>query len=119
MFDADLFHSKIIYTEGKRDGPPFMLPKSWGDGALAISICNQTRFKELLCNDTSLRKTIHTFLNPYIDVSIRSCQLPKVVEFDEFLGYVGHFQSHELWVVHGCVEVEIFDVNCHESYPMS
>ena len=76
-------------------------------------------FEELLCNDARLRKTIHTFLYAYIDISIRSCELPKVVEFDKILGYVGNFQSHELWSVHGCVEVEILDVNCHEPCPVA
>ncbi len=73
MFNADVFHSKVIHTECKQDGSPVVCPKTGGDGALLISVFNKAFFKELLCNDASLWKTIHTFLYAYVDISIRSC----------------------------------------------
>ena len=40
MFNADVFHSKVIHTECKRDGSPVVRPKTGGDSALGISFCN-------------------------------------------------------------------------------
>jgi len=62
MFDADVFHSKIIHTECKGDGSPVVLPKTRGDSALVVPVRYKAYFKELLCNDACLRKAIHTFL---------------------------------------------------------
>ena len=118
MFDADVFHSKIVHTECKGDGSPVMLPKTRVDSALVVPVCYQVFFEELLCDDARLWKAIHTFLYSHVDVSIQSCELPEVIKFNEILGYVRDFQAHEFRSVHGCVDVEILDVYCHEPCPL-
>ena len=70
MFPSDVFDSKVINTEGKRDWSPVVLPKTWCNGALMVAFCNKTFFKELLCNDASLWQPVHTFLDTDIYVPI-------------------------------------------------
>lgn len=73
MLDADVFYSKVIHTECKQHGSPVVRPKTGGDSALLISVFNKAFLKELMRNDASLQKTVHTFLYAYVDISIGCC----------------------------------------------
>ena len=93
VFNAYVLHSKIAHAaEFEQNGSPVMFPETGGYSALAISICCESFSEELLYNDTSLGKTIHSFLYLYVDASIRSCKLPEVVELDEVFRDVRNFQ---------------------------
>ena len=37
MFDADVFDSKIINTEGERYQAPVVFPEPWSDSALSVA----------------------------------------------------------------------------------
>jgi len=67
-----------------------------------------------LCNDACLWETIHTFLDEDIDVSICGSLLFEIVEGNDVVWYVRHFESHVFGANHWCVKIEIFDVNGHE-----
>ncbi len=42
------------------------------------------------------------------------CNVTEFVEVNDDVGNVRKFESHEFWAFHWCVEIKIFDVNCHE-----
>jgi len=38
MFDAYIFNTKIVDTEGERDWAPVMFPETWSDNALTVAL---------------------------------------------------------------------------------
>ena len=44
MFDADIFYSKIIDTEGEGDRAPVVFPETWHYGALSVAFDGQAFF---------------------------------------------------------------------------
>ena len=42
------------------------------------------------------------------------CNVTEFVEVNDDFKNVGKFQSNEFWAFHWCVEIKIFDVNCHD-----
>ncbi len=56
-------------------------------------------------------ETIHSLLYFDIDCPIVGSQVDEVVGFDEIGWEVADFHAHVFRLVHGCVEVEILQVN--------
>jgi hypothetical protein len=63
----------------------------------------QLVYEQVLGNYACLWKPVHAFLYLAINVSVRSCNLIKVVMIDDVDRYVGEFQSHVLLSSHGGV----------------
>ena len=70
-----------------------------------------------MCDDACLWETVHSFLDQDIDESIWSGEFVKFVECNDVVWNVGRLESHVFWANHWCVEVEILDVDGHESCP--
>ena len=70
-----------------------------------------------MCNDAFLWETVHSFLDQDIDESIGSGEFVKFVECNDVVWNVRKLESHVFWANHWCGEVEILDVDGHESCP--
>ncbi len=69
-------------------------------------------FEEILCKDAHLQKTIHSLLYFDIDCTFVGSQVIEVVGFDKNGREVADLHEHVFQlVVHGCVEVEILQVD--------
>ncbi len=88
-----------------------MFPKAWCDIVLLVAVLVESFFEEILHKDARLWETIHALLYFDIDGTIIVGQGCEVVEFGEIRREVAEFHAHEFQSVHGCVEVEILQIN--------
>ncbi len=88
-----------------------MFPKARCDLALLVAVLVELFFKEILCKDVRLQETVHALLYFDIDGTDVVGQVCEVLEFDEIGREVAEFHAHEFQLVHGCVEVEILQIN--------
>ena len=68
-----------------------------------------------MSNDACLWETMHSLLDQDIDESIGGGKFVKFIECNDVVCYVRKFESHVFRANHWCVEVEILDVDGHES----
>jgi hypothetical protein len=70
VFFANVFNAKIINNKCEADWSLLMSPVPWCEFALFVSCFEKLLFKEFLCNDSHLWKSIHasTYLAVYISV---------------------------------------------------
>ncbi len=109
MLPPNVLDAKVIDTESVYDRPPVMFPKAWCDFALLVALLVESFFKEILREGARLRETIHALLYFDVDCTVIVSQNIEVVGFDEVGREVIH--GHVFRLVHGCVEVEIFQIN--------
>ncbi len=88
-----------------------MLPKARCDVALLVAMLVDLFFVKILCKDVCLRETIHALLYFDVDCTIIGSQVIEVVGFDEIGREVTDLHAHVFRLVHGCVEVEILQVD--------
>jgi hypothetical protein len=88
-----------------------MFPKARHDLALLVAVLVESFFEEILCKDARLWETAHYLLYFDIDGTIVIGQVCEVVEFDEIGREFAEFHAHEFWLVNGCFEVEILQIN--------
>jgi hypothetical protein len=89
-----------------------MFPKAQQcDVALRVAMLVEESFKEILCEDACLWKTIHSLLYFDVDCTVVGSQVDEVVRFDKIGREVADFHAHVFWSVHWGVEVEILQVN--------
>jgi hypothetical protein len=88
-----------------------MFVKDRCDFASLVAVLVESFFEEILRKDTRLLETIHALLYFDIDCTAVNSQVFEVVEFDKIGWYVTDFHAHVFWLVHGCVEVEILQIN--------
>ncbi len=88
-----------------------MLPKARRDVALMVAVLVEVFFEEILCKDTCLWETLHALLYFDVDHSVNGSQVVEVVGFDKIGREVADLHAHVFRSVHGCVEVEILQVN--------
>jgi hypothetical protein len=69
-------------------------------------------FEEILCKDACLRETIHAPLYFDNDCTVVVSHVIEVVGFDQIGREVADFHAHVFWLVHGCDEVEILQIDC-------
>ena len=93
---------------------PIVCPKTGGEFALSISLFVQSLFKQLLCKESALRKSIHPASNFNIDISIFCDFGVEIVLFHNVFGEVAEFEVHIFVAGHWSVEVEIFNIYSHE-----
>ena len=93
---------------------PNVCPDSWGELDLVITFSVQILFQKLLRKDSALCESIHSLSDFDIDVPIFSDFGGKIVLLDKVVEEVAKFEPHIFVVRHRSVEVEIFDVECHE-----
>jgi hypothetical protein len=88
-----------------------MFPKARCDFALLVAMLVELFFKEILCKDARLWEAIHALMYFDVDYTLIGSQVVEVVGFDKFGREVADLHGHVFQLVHGCVEVEIFQVD--------
>ncbi len=88
-----------------------MFSKARCDVALMVATLAEAFFEEILCKDARLRETIHALLYFDVDCTIVGSQVVEVVGFDKIRREVADLHAHVFRLVHGCVEVEILQVD--------
>ncbi len=88
-----------------------MFPKAWCDFALLVAMLVELFFKEILHKDARLWDTIHALLYFDINCTVFICQVFEVVGFDKIRREVADLHAHVFWSVHGCVELEILQMD--------
>ncbi len=68
-------------------------------------------FEEILCKDAHLRETVHALLYFDKDCTVIGSQVIEVVGFNKIGREVADFHAHAICSVHGCVELEILQVD--------
>ncbi len=111
VLPPNVLDAKVIDTESDQERPPVMFPKAQCDVALLVAMLVQSFFEEILCMDARLQETIHALLYFDVDCTVVSSQVIEVVGFDKIGREVADLHVHVFWLVHGCVEVEILQVN--------
>ena len=99
---------------GKRDGTPIVCPKTGGEFALSIPLFVKSLFKQFLCNESVLRKSVHPTSYFNIDVSIFCDFGGEIVLFHKILGEVTEFEVHIFIAGYWSIEKEIFNIYSHE-----
>ncbi len=110
----DVFDSKIVNYKGETDGPPIVSPETWEELALTVSCNNQPFFEEFLCNDSCLGEPVHASSNLTEHVPIVVDLLQEIEFFNDVLGEEGNIHSEVFVALHGCHQIEIFDINGHK-----
>jgi hypothetical protein len=111
VLPPDVLDAKVVDTESEQERLPVMFPKARHDLALLKAMLVELFFKEILCKDARLQETIHALLYFDVDCTIIGSQLFEVVGFDKIGREVADLHAHVFQLDHGCVEVEILQVN--------
>ena len=107
----DVLDAKVVDTESEQETPPVMFPKARCDSVLIVAVLVEAFFEEILCKDARLQETLHALLYINVDCTVVGSQVGEVVGFDKIRGEVADIHVHVFRLVHGCVEVEILQVN--------
>ncbi len=67
---VDVLHTEIIHNQCEADGSLVVSPVPWRDLALAVSSLVKSLGKEVLRNDASLRKAVHSSSHFTEDIAI-------------------------------------------------
>ena len=111
---VDVFDSKVIDDKGEADGTPSVHPETWSELALVVSCNNQSFFEEFLCNNSCLGGSRHATVH-FAELVPIVVDLVKEIEFfNDVLGEEADLHSELFVALHGCHQIEIFDVNGHK-----
>jgi hypothetical protein len=88
-----------------------MFPKARCDVASMVAMLVEVLFEEILCNNACLRETVHAFLHFDADCTVVGSQDVEVLGFNKIGREVADLHAHVFGSLHGCVEVEILQVN--------
>ena len=106
MFFSSIIDSKVINNEGEGDGYGFVGLEYWGEFNRLVSVLLQVLFKYVMCNYSSLWKTIHSLLNIYIDF-VSVFNVSEFILIDNPLDYDVKGQLNVFVTVHWCVEIKV------------
>ncbi len=84
---------------------------------LVVPFGGKAFFKELICEDAGLGKTIHPLSNLNVDPAVKSDNVAKVVMDDDFIVNDFEMETHVFGVRHESVEVEISKVDAKKLGP--
>ena len=87
-----------------------MCPETGGEFALSISLFVQSLFKQLLCKDSALRKSIHLASDFNVDVSILCDFGGEIVLFQKILREVAESEAHIFVGGHWSIEVDFLNI---------
>jgi hypothetical protein len=118
MFFASVFDAKIINNQCKLYGSCAVLPKSRYQFALPVSVFVEAFFEEFVGQESCLREAIHAALGSDVDASIFAGFLSELVFSDDFIGDITYLDLNEFGMMKRCHEVEVGNINCHESCPL-
>ncbi len=114
VFKSNIFDAKIVNDEAELDETPFVAPKPWHGGSFRVAFSDKAGSKKIVCKDAGLGKTQQPCANfevyPTIVVSTQ-----EVVFQDGFVWDIGNLDSTVFRIRHGCVQVEVLEVNGAEA----
>ncbi len=100
---VNTLYSKIVNNKGENNGAVVVLPLSWCCLALWVAMELQSVCKKFLGNYAHMWKPVHVFLYLAINISVWSCNLIKVVMFNDVGRYVEGFnRMYSYWAM-GCL----------------
>ncbi len=117
MFFTNVFDAKIINNQCELYGFCVVLPKSWYQFALPVSMVAEAFFKDFIGQESCLREAVHAALGSDVDASIFGGFLSELVFSDDFIGEIIYLDSDEFDTMKRCHEVEVGNVHCHELCP--
>ncbi len=110
VFNAHVFHTKVIADEAELDWLPFVAPESRGGSRFIVALGFKAGAKQIVGQDTSLGKSITSLANFKVDPTILILT-GEIVFFNELRRNVRDLDADLFWVGHGSVEVEVLLVN--------
>ena len=111
----EVFDSEVVNYKGETDGPPIVSPESWGELALTVSCDNQPFFEEFLCNDSCLGEPVHAASSNFAEhVPVVVDLLQEIEFFNDVLEEEGNIHSEVFVALHGCHQIEIFNIDGHK-----
>ncbi len=111
VLPPNILDAKVVNTESEQERPAVMFPRARCDVALMVAMLIEAFFEEILCKDGHLQETVHALLYFDVDCTVVGSQVVEVVGFDIIGREVADLHVHVFWSVHGCVEVEILQVD--------
>ena len=88
----NVFHAKIINHEGEGDRAPLVLPKTWRDFALMISMLFYSFFEQLLRNKACMLQSIHPAPDLNINIAIAVNFILELILLDNSVGECAIFR---------------------------
>ena len=107
---SDIFDTKVIYEQAKHNGALLMAPQARSGGALVVAMLLETFFEENVAQGPRVWETINAVLNIKVNPAIGMDIVHEAVLIDEFCWDVAQFDADVLRSVHGCLKVNVFDV---------
>jgi hypothetical protein len=118
VFYTNVFDTKVVKEQAKLNRTPFVAPKSWHGGSFIEAFSNKVQSKKIVGKDVGLRKTITALANFEVNPTI-TITTQEVVFKDEFLWGIGNLDTDIFKIRHGCVQVEVLEINCGEAGTIS
>jgi hypothetical protein len=118
MFFANVFDAKIIGNQCELYGSCVVLPKSWHQFALPVSMFIEAFFEEFVGQESCLREAVHAALGSDVDASIFGGFLSELIFSDDFIGDITYLDLGEFGTMKRCHEVEVGNVHHHELCPL-
>ena len=110
VFNAHVFHTKVIDDEAELDGLPFVAPETRSGSRFVVSFGFKAGAKKIVGQDACLGKTITSLANFKVDPTI-PILTGEIVFFNELRRNVRDLDADVFWVGHGSVKVEVLQVN--------
>jgi hypothetical protein len=113
VFNSKVFNAKVVSNQAKLDGTPFVAPKSWHGGSFIVAFRNKVQLKKIVGKDAGLEKTVTALAN--FEVNLTSTVLTQDVVFQvKFVWDTGNIDMDIFRIGHGCVQVEVLEIDCAE-----
>jgi hypothetical protein len=110
VFNAHVFHIKVINNEAELDGSPFVAPETRSGSRFIVSFSFEPATEKIVGQDACLGKTITSLANFKVDPTI-PILTGEIVFFNELRRNVRDLDADVFRVGHGSVEVEVLQVD--------
>jgi len=90
--------------------PPFVTPQSKNGGSFVVPLCFKVFAEEVISQDARLWQAITSAADFEVELAVLVTSL-EVALFHEFRQDVSNFDADMFWVLHWCVQVEVFQIN--------
>jgi hypothetical protein len=114
VFNSNVFDTKVVNDQAKLDGMPFVVPKSRHGGSFVVTFSKEVQPQKIVGKDAGLKKTATALANFKVNPTI-AVSTQEVVFQDEFVWDVRNFDMDIFRIRHGCVQVEVLEIDCAEA----
>ena len=111
-------NSEVVHDQGEMDIPGGVAPQARGERARVVPMWEEQLLEVIIGNAASLGKAVHTLADFHIDMAFVD-ETVELVMVHDLCGDGRHGDAHIGIVMrlHGCAEVEIFEV-AHHALPI-